>query len=303
MAKTLLSTFANKGKRKLKKGAAKVLALLFRSKSYPLFGIATGYAKQKSPEIILRKGQSLLKNGKLIEAYDDELFELSLKRFFPKIAKIDRPVMSLAHLWQDAFFHWMYEVLPKLYQNEHHEAYFVSLQHPFQRQSLKLLGIKNIIDANAYDALIAPQIITAPSPLHAPHTLAFLREKFLPFLTRKEKKKIYISRNDAPTRRLINENELLKKFPHYEKVTLTNKDLIDQMNLFYNASHIIAPHGAALSHLAFCDPGTELLEIFSPLYVNHCYEEISQKVGVIYKSVYGKCADQRSDPDIILNIT
>jgi capsular polysaccharide biosynthesis protein len=45
----------------------------------------------------------------------------------------------------------------------------------------------------------------------------------------------------------------------------------EQVELFSQASVVIAPHGAALANLVFCRPATRILEIFSPRYVSICY--------------------------------
>lgn len=275
----------------------------------------------------LKKGQVLDRKARVITTYlelvdgkaplEDELFSMSFSRFSPTIKSVTTPVFSLAAGWQDAFYHWLYEVLPRLYLFEKMHVpnahYYIAQNTSFQRESVALLGLKNVVPTHTCDALRSPLVIVAPSPgpLSA-HTVPFLREKFLPHLTRyKEKKRLYISRSDATRRRISNENELTQLLERYgfEKVVMTPYNFREQMELFYNAEMIVAPHGAALSHLAFCDPGTALLEIFSPLYVHPCYWQLSYKAGINYFYLFGEgvfppdYVDVHQDPDILVDIS
>lgn len=248
---------------------------------------------------------------------EHEVFEASFSRFFPKIAASDVPVISLSSHWHNAFYHWLHEVLPQLGLLEKGDLtgahFFVATKLPFQKQSLDLLGIKpqNRISATQFDAVKAPAIITLSTPqMPTPSTVAFLRSQFLPHLKKsKAKKRLYLSRGDADRRRVINETEVTQILEQYgfEKAMTANLDLLDQMELFYNAEMVVAPHGAGLSHLAFCDPGTPVLELFSPAYINTCYWHLSSAASLNYSYLLGEgkrypdYVDPGIDPDMIID--
>lgn len=75
--------------------------------------------------------------------------------------------------------------------------------------------------------------------------------------------RIYISRSDAKRRPMSNEKELEARLiaEDYEIVSFTGMPLWQQFFIAFSAREIVAPHGAGLSHLIMCDPGTKVTEI------------------------------------------
>jgi capsular polysaccharide biosynthesis protein len=53
------------------------------------------------------------------------------------------------------------------------------------------------------------------------------------------------------------------------------------------AKVVVAPHGAGLTNLVFCTPGTKVIEIFSPAYVPYCYWMISNLCGLEHYYLIG----------------
>ena len=79
----------------------------------------------------------------------------------------------------------------------------------------------------------------------------------------KSLKRIYISRKLAVKRHLTNEEEflpLLKKY-NFRKVFLEEMSILEQVELFRNASHVIAAHGAGLTNVLFAPADVNILEI------------------------------------------
>ncbi|QBF81866.1 glycosyltransferase family 61 protein [Shewanella maritima] len=80
---------------------------------------------------------------------------------------------------------------------------------------------------------------------------------------RVKKKRIFISREDSPKRTMKNEKqvfELLETFG-FEKVILTGMSLTDQIRLFASSEAVVGAHGAGLTNIGFCCPGTFVLEL------------------------------------------
>ena len=77
-------------------------------------------------------------------------------------------------------------------------------------------------------------------------------------------RRIYVSRADTRRRQIVNEDALLRVLERngFERVVPSELSLRDQAALFQSASAIVAPHGGALASLAFCRPGTKVLELF-----------------------------------------
>jgi hypothetical protein len=105
----------------------------------------------------------------------------------------------------------------------------------------------------------------------------------------KQKKRIYISRSYAQSRKVLNEELLI---PHLKKLGfsiyhLENLTFIDQIQLFASSEFIIAPHGAGLSHIIFSQNAV-ILEINSMKITdktsdgkNHYYD-IAMKMKFLY---------------------
>src|SRR5690606_4541559 len=101
---------------------------------------------------------------------------------------------------------------------------------------------------------------------------------------------IYISRRDVNSRKIINEDEVIDALAKHNVRIYTLEDMpfAEQVGLFYSAGAVIAPHGASLANLAFCRPGTQVLEIFPRHFVKALYAYISQLAGLKYNYYIGE---------------
>lgn len=270
------------------------------------------------------RGGNLSPRGKLITTYlqstggkpphKNDLFSLSSKDFFPPIFRSEESVITLASCWQSAFYHWMFEVLPRLHLAEKGgfplKNVYIDTSLPFQKESLDLLELseKQIISAHTYAGVYAPQLIV-PSVPHTPSfwSCSYLRHKLIPKLTRRDPIRLYISRRDASRRRVINEEEVISCLKRYDFTCITLGDLPfkEQAEYFLAANIVLGPHGAGFSHLVFCNPKIPVLEIFSPKYVNPCYWHICDRVGLSYYTLFGEegySSHSDLDPDIYVNL-
>ena len=77
-------------------------------------------------------------------------------------------------------------------------------------------------------------------------------------------KRVYVSRNDARLRRVLNEQRLIPKLEAlgFQRAVLGDLPIPRQVALFRQAEIIVAPHGAGLAHIAWCRPGTKIIEFF-----------------------------------------
>ena len=79
----------------------------------------------------------------------------------------------------------------------------------------------------------------------------------------KAKEKIYITRQNANYRNLINEGDIVSilKKDGFRVVDLNNLDVFEQIELFSNAKFVVSPTGSSLTNVVFCFPGTKVVEI------------------------------------------
>jgi hypothetical protein len=59
----------------------------------------------------------------------------------------------------------------------------------------------------------------------------------------------------------------------------------EQVKVFQSASKILAIHGGALSNIVFCEPGTEVIEVFSHPYRTYFFRKMSKMLHLKYKEL------------------
>lgn len=237
-----------------------------------------------------------------------EIFQYS--PYKPALQQIDGTVAVI--LGFQNYFTWMMQILPCLellrlsgvtIDQIDKIALWTSF-NTYQKQTLDILGIpeKKVISIpqNPYiqaKNLIVPSSIVK-SELRSPQwACQFLKKTFGPInVDQKNKQRLYISRSKAPVRKVLNELEVLTFLQKYDftSVVLEELPIQEQANLLANAEVIISPHGAGLVNIVFCQPGTKILEIFSPIYVIRTYWVISNLCNLDYYYMIGE--EQFDDP-------
>ncbi|QNT78446.1 glycosyltransferase family 61 protein [Entomobacter blattae] len=95
--------------------------------------------------------------------------------------------------------------------------------------------------------------------------LLFLRSlyTFQNTLKNSASRKIYIDRSHSPVRPLVNETELISELllRDFEIIQMEKLSFIEQITYFFQASLIVAPHGAGLTNIIYCSPNTQIIEI------------------------------------------
>ncbi|MEL6927818.1 MAG: tetratricopeptide repeat protein [Cyanobacteria bacterium J06600_6] len=246
------------------------------------------------------------------------------------IEKIEGKVVLLSGLAGHVYYHWMFDILPRLELLRQSEIKFKeidwfivnSLSKPYQRETLNLLGIPEakILESDRHTHIQAEELIVPSFPGYLdwvpPGTLKFLRQTFLPQinLVQSDRRKIYVSRAKAKNRQLINETEVSQLMAEsgFTTVFLEEMSFLEQVAVFANAKTIVAPHGSGLTNLVFCSPDTQVVELFSPNYMRTDYWMISQQLHLQHYYVVGEnfsCPSLRNlmyqnalTEDILVNI-
>jgi capsular polysaccharide biosynthesis protein len=130
-----------------------------------------------------------------------------------------------------------------------------------------------------------------------PATSKYVRDKLLQGVlklgidTTHLSKKVFISRKDAPLRKIINEDEVFELFKPYGFVRyeLSNFTVCEQIMLMHNADIVIGEHGAGLTNILFCKSDTLVIELFQKLIDNSNWW-IANIAGVNYVPV--NCLDE-----------
>ena len=103
-------------------------------------------------------------------------------------------------------------------------------------------------------------------------------------------RRLFVSRRAAPSRRLV-EDALLEtalQARGFETIVPENLTYGEQLAAFREASHVVGVHGAALTHLVLCAPGTRVLEIHHPLYGTPPFAMMAAAIGLDYATLAGR---------------
>jgi hypothetical protein len=218
----------------------------------------------------------------------------------PTLQKSEETVAVVSSLWGEGFYHWLYDVLPRLELLRRSgievDKYIVNTDYRFQRESLQLLGIppEKWIVATPRLHLEARQLVVPSLPgtmgILPRWSSEFLRRQILPQVQTGEKRRLYISRQKAKRRKLANAAEIEPLLHSYgfEAVFLEEMSLAEQAALFANAEAVVAPHGAGLSNLVFCPRETPVIELFSPHHLVLCYWNLASDNDLRYGFVLGE---------------
>ena len=200
------------------------------------------------------------------------------------------------------FYHWHFDWLPKLGLLE---AAGISINDidtilmdkktlSFQLQTLYALGVKEsqlrFIDPQNFHAQCETALMVrlenkqgmAQSRRH----IDWLRSKLLPIACSSAgseltgTKKIAIERSN---RGFSDPGPIYKSLSErgYTCIQLENLPYLEQVSLFAHATHVVAPHGAGLSLLAYAKPGTQVHEFYGD-HVQPCFWSLSSALGHDY---------------------
>jgi capsular polysaccharide biosynthesis protein len=228
----------------------------------------------------------------------------------PPITYIPETLAAITFQVSFNYFHWMFDVLPRIHLLRQSKVEFDRFvinrgieyranQCDFQDESLELMGItkEKWIECKADTHLMAKQLIVS-SPAgytaHVPKNVCqFLRNEFLEkrdIQKRAGYERVFISREDALHRKLINEEEVFHVLEEhgFKKVSLSTMSFLEKIQLFHTAEVIVSPHGAGLTNLVFCNPGTRVIELFPATYLMPCFYIISQHMNLDYYCMKGE---------------
>lgn len=227
-----------------------------------------------------------------------------------KLKHISGRVAVLTRVNTDCYAHWMCDILPRLAflqkSGVEYDYIYVPTTKRYMKNTLTLLGIdeSKILSCNQYPYIQADQLIF-PSltarreiPLgeyatlceYMPYwTIDFLRESFLPKIENMQKdfsKKIFISRQDGGSRKMMNEDEIFAEFEKkgFVRYQLSKLSFLEQVYLFHQADTVVGAHGAGLMNIVFCRQGTKIIEIFQAR--STCtFSYLSESLGLDYTPV------------------
>ncbi|WP_420137159.1 glycosyltransferase family 61 protein [Sphingomonas sp.] len=223
------------------------------------------------------------------------------------------PMLVAGSRYRDNHFHWLFQNIGTVMMARHLglDPSTPVLLPPMTdrlREPLALFGITNpveILPDDAIGILTEGVLSTACSGDHGmnphPAMLDLLRAEGARVTgARRTGRKIYLSRRDALNRRLpLNEEEVTSTLEArgFEIIAPGELSWADQIRAFREAAIIVAPHGAALSNLAWTEDGAHgptVIELLQENFTNRAFARMAQVKRLNYHAIICECA-QRAD--------
>ncbi len=261
-------------------------------------------------------------------------FALARRTSLPQ--SISATVVLPTHYWHFNYHHWLIECLPRLRcaleapELAGCQVIIPANLAPFQRESLDLLGLPEArrlpFDESdwRFETLVFPSIGS-----FSPPELRWVRERLVGGLAASDSghvpaasraarastpssaagaptpsqsatpapTRLYISRADAATRRLVNEAELVAALEPlgFEVLTLTGMPLAEQIRRLAQAELIVGPHGSGLTNILFAPRRATLIELMPGDQVNHCFWLLANGLGLRYTFLAGPVVSAQRD--------
>jgi len=264
--------------------------------------------------VLVQKGSVVGNNGQIVTPDGTILSDLSKEWFFspeqhsllfrfklPAPTVFDGTTASLAVASGWNYYHWLIDVLPRIAIVEAagipvDRYIFNGPGSRFQRESLLLFGIpvERVLWTGRgvhyqCERLLVPNL--PPTEGMAPEWVPnWLYNRMKPSFVARQPAKIYISRERAAYRRVVNDAEVVALLQeHGFTVVMTEEmSVADQIQLLHSAQAVVTPHGAALANIVFCEPGTPVIEFCHPQYVNPCFKTIARWRRLRFATIVGE---------------
>ncbi|OJW71429.1 MAG: hypothetical protein BGO59_20100 [Spirosoma sp. 48-14] len=162
----------------------------------------------------------------------------------------------------------------------------------YERDFMALLGVEahQLIDTRKTSVQFRECIVANAGHWFYPNLadINALRTYILPQLPAPDtrRKRIYISRNCR--RRITNEAALIQLLNQYEFQIIDDvpRSVTEQAAIYRDADFIVGPHGASFSNLIWCQPGTQLLELFAPTYYPDFFRYLANVLSMRYAAYF-----------------
>jgi capsular polysaccharide biosynthesis protein len=269
-----------------------------------------------SPEGLLFKGARILRESFAFPYHLDEWRFRSVLKFLAtnyalrRRRKIDREVLWITDYWSTGHFHWLTDVLTRLFVvRDRLRDLLLVLPGKYQSQehvqsSLRAFGVTEVDFIGSEEVVECRSLLmpshTAPSGHFKDEAIRGVRDVLLSAYgaASGEEKKVYISRRGAERRRIINEDAIVHVVRNFGFETICAEELSfeQQVQIFSRARYLVSNHGAGLTNILFMKAGGSVLELrHQSDCINNCYFTLSSALDLSY--FYQTCLPQDASVD------
>jgi hypothetical protein len=239
------------------------------------------------------------------------------RRFALKRRRLSGNIYSLLCLWAPEFYHWFHDVLPRLETALPHlppDTRFLINSNPtaWQLDSLMAFGIgpdRLEIQPHGMHTRVERLWFATPvghSSLGSGVVIRRVADRLVSYFggnSEGKPRRCYVSRAKAAFRRIINEAEItpLLEEHGFEVVLCEDLSLAEQVRLFARTTATIGGHGAGLTNLMYCMPGSFVGEIRVER-VPPAYLVMSRQLGMRFSRFQANMlAIEQSEADMQVN--
>jgi capsular polysaccharide biosynthesis protein len=272
-----------------------------------LFLFETSFAVNM-PEVSIcsLKSANILKNNiftllppKFYTSYT-HIFPVPSKKLLKSLLSFLKPYKKIPHgvwvtdEWSGEYFHWMTDALTRVIAAEQSGSDYVIVlpeeyrNRKFVVESLKLLNVEAYYYYKRRRLKVQHLLLPAHTALTGSYNHALineLRDRFIGRLTAKPYKRIYISRQRAAKRRIINEEEVVMVLESngYETHFFEDYSLQKQIDIMVQTKSVVGLHGAGLTNMLFMHKGGKILELRNHKDShNNCFFALASAMGHAY---------------------
>lgn len=197
-------------------------------------------------------------------------------RLLRRRRRIEGPRLWVTDDWSYGYFHWLADVLPRLYAARDLAARTTLLlpaqfrRMDFVKASLGLFDLGGVEYLPAGEVAVCERLLvpthTAPSGNYRGEIARGLRDLFAARAGGAPSTaggRVYISRGRAPKRRVANEAEVVAVLEEFgfRAVHFEEHPFAEQVRIAQGARHLVSSHGAGLTNMLFMPEGGSVLEL------------------------------------------
>jgi hypothetical protein len=219
--------------------------------------------------------------------------------------------------WSNGYFHWLTDVLSRLYVMRERLKDFVLLlpadyqSRDFVAASLKCFDVKTVEYIKPNEVLLCRKLSmpthVAPSGHYNEEIIRGVRRLLLQNYgaagDSRSSERIYISRGRAPKRRILNEDVVGRVLAEFGFETIYAEDLpfSRQVEICSRARYLVSNHGAGLTNMLFLPADSAVLELrLEGDAISNCYFTLASALNLKY--FYQTCESGDSTDSHIANL-
>jgi capsular polysaccharide biosynthesis protein len=230
------------------------------------------------------------------------------------VMEADNAAALWSHPWM-GYYHWIIDVAPKialLQEKFGRDLNGWKLCYPkqdtdFEKETLTMLGVLDsaVIDTRGLRSVKADKVALAVLPgwYEIQPAAALLRARLIDHAGESAGERIYVSRKGR--RKCMNEAEVFALLSKRGFTFVEDKprSVSDQIGIFRSAKVIVAPHGAALTNLLWCEEGAQVIELFGDSYQPPYYRNLSAFRSLDYHKIGADTPDEGHWSEVNADIT